>query len=111
MSSEQEMSARVQRLEALMIDLVEGRIRTDFIFDRLEKQGIIPEGMVELGGKVVERHRLAADRENCSAQAIHRGVLSMRYGNRMREPDEQISRADEEILELARRIHRESTGE
>ena len=100
---------RIQRLEALMLDLVEGRIRTDFILGQLEQQGHIPEGLLELGKKVTERHRLRVDRQNCSAQVLGRGVVSMRYGSRTRELDEEISKADKEILELTRKLYEEAS--
>jgi hypothetical protein len=109
--SQDTADARIQRLEALMLDLVEGRIRTDFIFGQLEHRGLIPNGILELGRKVTERHRLRVDRRNCSPEVIGRGVLSMQYGAKAQELDDEIARADKEILDLTRKLYEEASRE
>jgi hypothetical protein len=99
---------RVARIEQLMLDLVEGRIRSDFMFQELERRGHIPPGLNELARKIMDRHRMKVDRETCREQAMSRGVLSMRYGRRAKELDQELNESDREILELARKVDEES---
>jgi hypothetical protein len=108
MGTNKKIEERVARIEQLMLDLVEGRIRSDFMFQELERRGAVPPGLNELARKVMDRHRMKVDRVACQTQAMSRGVLSMRYGRRAKELDRELAESDKEILELARKVDEES---
>lgn len=92
---------RLADVEALLHDVVKGRMRTDLLFSELERYGHIPEGANALADKMVESYEKKFQEAIMQERLSKSQIIPLAFGRRLAELRDEMMTKEQEILDLA----------
>ena len=101
MMNSDELEQRLSDLEALMHEVIKGRVRTDLLFQELERFEYIPKGSNALADKMVESYERKYQEAAIQQQVETSKIIPLAYGRRLAELRDDLVGSEQEILELA----------
>jgi len=99
--SEQNIEQRLADIEALLHQVVKGRMRTDLLFSELERYGHIPQGSNLLADKMIESYERRFQEEVMQERLSDSKIIPLAFGRRLTELRDEMMHKEQEILDLA----------
>ena len=101
MIEDSSIEERLRDLETLMHEVIKGRIRTDLLFQELERFEYIPKGSNALADKLVESYERKYQSVALQETVDRSKIIPLAYGRRLAELRDEMVQSEQDILDLA----------